>query len=69
MDHMPLIRRRLLSMLRNLETAPAGDSGTIRGYLFGYLEGLMLAQLLTIEEHDRIFTLIDDINERRLARI
>ena len=69
MDHMPLIRRRLLKMLRDLDAAPAGESGTLRGYLYGYMDGLLLADLLTTQEHGRVMTLAEDINQRRLARI
>lgn len=69
MDHARLIRRRLLKMLRDLDAAPAGESGTLRGYLYGYMDGLLLAELLTPQEHGRVMTLAEDINQRRLARI
>lgn len=69
MDNKAHARRRILSLLRNLEAAETYDSGVHRGYLYGYLEALLLADVLDNREFGRLHTLIDDINARRLARI
>lgn len=69
MDNKAHARRRLLSLLRALEDAAPADSGTARGYLYGYIEALVLADLLEHQEHNRLFRLIDNINDRRMARI
>lgn len=63
-----LIRKRLINMLRDLESAPTHDIGFKLGLFTGYTSGLLAAGNIDFDTFMRLHGLSDNVMMHRLPR-